>query len=335
MSHGDFVRPSGQWANEMVPGQADFQRWDVAQSKGINGVSGGTWNPAKPIILGGAGLTLSTSGSQLKGGVTTQTGGRIRMAGSYPSCNARTRKIVAPILQCGVRIDLSQVTGNSQREDDYIVPTLGPVAWGIAIKGAPNFIYIDIPRRYLHSGARLATAALSFVITQRSGAVPASPMQMSFSGISSTGVFTELNPFNWGTWVANTPYTLGAYIQPTTANSTGYYYKCTTAGTSNNGAEPAWTSVVGSTVPDGTVVWTCTGRNGTSPRKGVTPDSYYAGGQPQTLAFDTDGTTNGSFTNILDTTVNRYNIGLANVDPTAVLTGLVLSFDTITSLALE
>lgn len=55
-------------------------------------------------------------------------------------------------------------------------------------------------------------------------------------------------------WVASTAYALNDMVQPTTPN--GYRYKCTTAGTSS-GTEPAsWPLTVGSTVNDGTVVWT-------------------------------------------------------------------------------
>lgn len=58
-------------------------------------------------------------------------------------------------------------------------------------------------------------------------------------------------------WAASTAYSLGAYIEPTTPN--GLKYVCTTAGTSS-GAEPAWpTSGIGSTVADGSVIWTLLG----------------------------------------------------------------------------
>ncbi len=53
-------------------------------------------------------------------------------------------------------------------------------------------------------------------------------------------------------WVASTGYILNDTIVPTTPN--GHYYKCTTAGTSD-ASEPTWTTD-GSTVIDGSVVWT-------------------------------------------------------------------------------
>jgi len=57
------------------------------------------------------------------------------------------------------------------------------------------------------------------------------------------------------TWVASTAYVLGNFVKPVTLN--GYHYKCTTAGTSA-ATEPTWPTVVGNTVVDGTVTWTCT-----------------------------------------------------------------------------
>lgn len=55
-------------------------------------------------------------------------------------------------------------------------------------------------------------------------------------------------------WVASTVYSLGTLRQPTTPN--GFRYRVTTAGTSA-GSEPTWpTGAIGSTVIDGSVVWT-------------------------------------------------------------------------------
>lgn len=55
-------------------------------------------------------------------------------------------------------------------------------------------------------------------------------------------------------WIASTVYTLGTLRQPILSN--GFRYRVTTAGTSA-GTEPTWPTVgLGSTVTDGTVVWT-------------------------------------------------------------------------------
>ena len=59
------------------------------------------------------------------------------------------------------------------------------------------------------------------------------------------------------TWQASTAYSKGAIVKPTTAN--GYYYICTTAGTSGS-SQPTWPTTVGATVNDNTVVWECDNR---------------------------------------------------------------------------
>jgi len=58
-------------------------------------------------------------------------------------------------------------------------------------------------------------------------------------------------------WQASNVYALGDYMIPITPN--GYFYKCTTAGTSA-AAEPTWGTVVGGTTADNTAEWTCMGK---------------------------------------------------------------------------
>lgn len=55
-------------------------------------------------------------------------------------------------------------------------------------------------------------------------------------------------------WTANTAFAQNDTVYPTTEN--GFYYTCTTAGTSHATTEPTWPTVVGDTVTDGTAVWT-------------------------------------------------------------------------------
>lgn len=56
-------------------------------------------------------------------------------------------------------------------------------------------------------------------------------------------------------WSASTAKTVGQWVHPTTSN--GLFYRCTTAGTTG-ATEPTWPTPLGSTVTDGTVVWTQT-----------------------------------------------------------------------------
>jgi hypothetical protein len=71
----------------------------------------------------------------------------------------------------------------------------------------------------------------------------------------STGFYTKLKLWPT-TWVAATPYAVGAIMKPTTYAS--HAYKCTTAGTSAASVEPTWNTTNGGTTADGTgtLVWT-------------------------------------------------------------------------------
>ena len=55
-------------------------------------------------------------------------------------------------------------------------------------------------------------------------------------------------------WVANTAKAQSDTVYPTTDN--GFYYNCTTSGTTHATTEPTWPTVSGGTVTDGTIVWT-------------------------------------------------------------------------------
>lgn len=81
----------------------------------------------------------------------------------------------------------------------------------------------------------------------------------------------ETRPYmlDYDEWAATTAYTAGQIRLPTSANQVGYYYTCTTAGTSD-GSEPTWPTTVDETVNDGTAVWTCTGLHADRWRAGQT-----------------------------------------------------------------
>ena len=57
-------------------------------------------------------------------------------------------------------------------------------------------------------------------------------------------------------WIALTVTTLTTIRCPLAGTGNGYYYECTTAGTTG-ATEPTWPIIVGTTVVDGSVTWTC------------------------------------------------------------------------------
>ena len=74
------------------------------------------------------------------------------------------------------------------------------------------------------------------------------------------GVSCTLGGVLWSTFTPSTTViVVGTYAQPSAAHTSGYYYKCTTGGTVG-ATEPTWPTTIGSTVTDGTAVWTCFGQ---------------------------------------------------------------------------
>lgn len=67
------------------------------------------------------------------------------------------------------------------------------------------------------------------------------------------GLYKILKGINWQ---AQHSYSRGEVVVPTSGSENGFRYECTTAGTSGS-SQPAWTTIEGETVNDGTVVWTC------------------------------------------------------------------------------
>jgi hypothetical protein len=73
------------------------------------------------------------------------------------------------------------------------------------------------------------------------------------SPVIPTTLYYGLFVANAGYALVSTAYTTTQFVLPATPN--GHIYKCTTAGTSG-GTAPTWPTTPGSTVADGTVVWT-------------------------------------------------------------------------------
>ena len=80
------------------------------------------------------------------------------------------------------------------------------------------------------------------------------PVETQDSLGSSTTTWVDY--IDCDTWAASTAYVVGDVIKPTTDN--GYYYTCSTAGTSDS-SEPTFGEVIDGTTNDNTAVWTCSG----------------------------------------------------------------------------
>lgn len=339
------VRPSGIWSSEMVPGAGDYGRFDINQSLLINGDLGGSYAPSGPIVIGGLG-GFTSSVATMTGGVRTATAGRVQIAasaGDMPALvPARTRTVTVPIF--------GNVVSPADFSGSFTPGTFTPVyddvnGWGIKVTGG-NVLVIEVPGKFLHVGAQLVQASLTYVIPQRPTAVPTSPMYLVMYALSDSNVQSYANPSfltnfptgafgNIDQWAATHAFTSGTYVVPLANLPSGpaLYYKCTTAGTSS-GTEPTWPTTVGTTVTDGSAVWTCTGLLGVSLGGGETVSSYWANGAPQSLTFQYDGAGAGSYSNIISVGL-RYAFVISEMDPTILITGLKLTFADISTMAFE
>jgi len=77
------------------------------------------------------------------------------------------------------------------------------------------------------------------------------------SSLVPSGFVSTISGAVWTLTTAKTTSAPISFAVPTVSN--GFYYKCTTGGTTG-GTEPTWPTTIGTTVSDGSVVWTCWGK---------------------------------------------------------------------------
>jgi len=102
-------------------------------------------------------------------------------------------------------------------------------------------------------GMAAATAKISVAIVDNGTATTIDEQFAAANGITELDTITQVPEG----WKASTVTALGKVVRPTLNN--GYYYVCTTAGTTHSAEPAAWGTTVGGTTSEGggTVVWTC------------------------------------------------------------------------------
>lgn len=335
MAHRDFVRPSGKWPLECVPTPADWQRLDVAQSKTMNGDTGGSYAPVAPIIIGGLGLNLTSNLSLISGNVTTQTGGRIKLSANdfIALASSGSDSVVMPLVSA--HLPLGVVSGASMLDGPRFNVTEPPLPAGVQTIIGSGF-HFEIPKRYLHNAASLTKLVLHFRVVTLGQALPGTPVTVIPIAFNSDGSASQaLNPGQISRWQSAHAYATGAYVTSLAA-VTGVYFKVTAGGGGNSGGgEPAWDTTVGHTTVDNALTWTCMGRSGQL--VAATPSANFAAGQAQTVTYDFDGT------NTIDTTTYRYGVAIlgandaSQTDPTqnVIVHALEIYFNSIADLRFE
>jgi hypothetical protein len=323
MPHNDYQLPPSLWTTTTVVTPDMLRQMDQRSSECIDGDNGGTWAPALPIIIGGSGLQLAGAGL-ISGGLTTgpraPAGGAIVMpAGGAIGfvSGTRSRTIELPIRDFYLRRDEQSIYDVAQWYDESAP---GSFAVGVNTQATVGRTYIvmPIPAYRLHASG-LSSITLRMRVGVRPAVVPSMPASLTGSRlpgfrllrIPANGAFstTTSEAYFIPAWTSGTK-TLGTLVRPATPNSK--QFRVTTAGTTA-GAEPAGfgAAVVGGTVTDGSVVWTCEigpgltyGHYATMPLP-TSPSAYFAQGTVQDIVMSG---LSGSFIGPYDT--NAYVIDI-------------------------
>jgi len=337
MSHGDFVRHnSGIWPFTAVPTWADIGQMDVNAAQLVSGDAGGTWNPAKPIIIGGAPggagqACLVAQASGCTGGVATARGGRLQLAPAlWPA-------LAAPVTRT-VLVDLVRACGVQASGGNVLSVSTSPM--GVQVTGS-NAALISIPKRYMHHGALLTKIQLNMVITNLGQGLPAYGPGFGFNIVNADGSAQALSVASLRPWFPGrviAPFTVG-FCTPTAANDTGFVYYVTPG--TGGGAEPVWPTAIGSTAFDGSSTVTAIDSSGHMAQASLANTYGSRNASVKTLVGMSFGQCltglytgaswayQGSNGLVVDTTQNEYSITL-NVDslptPDVVFTSLLLTY---------
>ena len=257
MTHRDFVRPFGVWQPTAVPTAADIGAIDAGAATLVDGDNGGVWNPATPIVIGGAGF----SGTNTKlSSVLTKSGGRLYLpATGYPSVSSVTSR--------RVQVDLVRACGNFGGTPNGLTVSLNPFGVQPTIQYGMGFAFA-IPKRYLHNGGTLSTITLNGVI--RDVGIPFTPTASPFHVAPSvslivsdvSGGIVGRSDLAARPWKASTVYANNTYVRATQTKTDGYLYSCGTHGGTSGATEPAWPGNPFSTVTDNTITWQGSGFTG-------------------------------------------------------------------------
>jgi hypothetical protein len=189
VSHSVRIRPDPGWAIGTLWQPSEQTALDDALFASVDGDEGGTWNPAAPIFIGGAGLRLvGSTPHTLTGaasGVTTSLStplthndsDYVSLAAGHPGASV---SICSPIAQAVWETNASN--GYEWKANNLIPPTEQVFVY---LLSATQIAQLPLATcrvpLHVHDGAVLSTVTFPFVVLVSSGAVP--------STLPSFGVF--------------------------------------------------------------------------------------------------------------------------------------------------
>lgn len=262
MAHNEFVFWRGVVDDHTVPTPAHLRKLDQLASESVNIVEGGSFNPATPIFIGGAGVELNGTTCKLMGGVETTRGsaGVIIGVGTEVLIEpAASRTIMLDLLD-----DLRMTTLNNGNNSASFIPVYDPW-WGLQhIEREAGYstrkLIMMLPHNRVHNGARLERARLRLRFTKQqptTDLAAGASLMMRLVRVPYTAV-DAYSPVNLGdmyvvpTFVGGAFYSVGDIVIPTIANLR--QYRCLASGAA--GASSAgWSAVLGDTVPSGSAAF--------------------------------------------------------------------------------
>ena len=170
----DFVMPGGKWLT--IPAPKKLAALDQAITGGVNGDDGGSWFPAKPIGLGGAGLQISgildpafTGGVRTGRGYSAASQPRIEVEGSaYPNfVDPQARRIML-----NPTTDLRKSLAGSAYSYDR--------NGALVAAGAGLAHFIAVPQLRMHNGATIASVVFRWKVTAKPTALPPGGVSEAF-----------------------------------------------------------------------------------------------------------------------------------------------------------
>jgi len=158
--------------------------------------------------------------------------------------------------EIGANAELKQLTGKGRTNYGQVLSTVSvqqPASLAITLNQIDK---TNLAMAFLGDYETIAVTAGSVANEAVTALAAGKDLELSKRNITDGSVVVNRKDGeNAADWEAATAYALGDFVVPTTPN--GHYYQCTTAGTSD-ASEPTWPTD-GSTVTDGTVVWTDVG----------------------------------------------------------------------------